>query len=119
MTEISRDMNTSSEMITGPDLFQYYIRGVSELLSGDSFLPSSLKNTRLVGVGNGSFKDKDVAKEENRSVVGFDSLFFNAIGDGLSDHEKTRLRTMLNQSVIALNREVDEVYANTLRVSLS
>lgn len=109
MSEISRDVNASSMMNVGPDMFQYYISSLSELLYRDDFAPT-VGTSRLVGAGSGSFKDKDVAKDgdKNRSV-GFDSLFCDALGDGLSDHRKERLIRMLRQSVVALNKEVDEM----------
>nr|XP_043607371.1 uncharacterized protein LOC122579293 isoform X2 [Erigeron canadensis] len=91
-------------MSSGPDLFQYYIRGVCELLSPvDNFSPSS----RLVGAGSGSFRDRD-GNEKNRPA-GFDGLFCNAVGNELQGHVKTRLMAMLHQCVVSLNREVDEV----------
>lgn len=101
MSEISRDMNTSDDSNIGPDLFQYYIRGVSELLSGDDFSPSS----RLVGTE----ANKSIASNEKTSPAGLGSLFSNAVGDGLSGVEKARLMSMLRQSVVTLTKEVDEV----------
>ncbi|GJT24821.1 GATA transcription factor 7 [Tanacetum coccineum] len=94
MSEISRDVNASSMMNMGPDMFQYYISGLSELLYRDDFAPS-VGTSRLVGSGSGS--------------VGFGSLFSDAIGDGLPAHRKERLIIMLRQSVLALNKEVDEM----------
>ncbi|KAI3713253.1 hypothetical protein L1987_71827 [Smallanthus sonchifolius] len=96
------------------DLFQYYIRGIGGLISVDDFSPSSLTNSRLIEVGNGSFKNNELAKEETRCnernrPAGFSSLFCNAAGDGLSGLRKERLMAMLRQSVVALNGEVDEI----------
>ncbi|XP_023756239.1 uncharacterized protein LOC111904744 isoform X1 [Lactuca sativa] len=102
MSEISRDMNTSDDSNIGPDLFQYYIRGVSELLSGDDFSPSS---SRLVGTE----ANKSIASNEKTSPAGLGSLFSNAVGDGLSGVEKARLMSMLRQSVVTLTKEVDEM----------
>lgn len=98
----------------GMDLFQYYIDGVRELLSKNDSSPSPVTTSRLAGVGNGSFRMKEVGKEgngynEKRRPGGFDTLFCNAVGDGLSVHEKERLTAMLRRSVIALNQEVDEM----------
>ncbi|KAL8200767.1 hypothetical protein R6Q57_012106 [Mikania cordata] len=114
MSEISRDMNTSSEMDTRIDLFQYYIRGVGALISGDDFSPSSLMNSRIVEVENGNFKRNELAKQdtgcnEKRRPVASGSLFSNAAGNGLSGYTKERLVVMLCQSVVALNGEVDEM----------
>lgn len=111
-SEISRDMNSSADMNVGPDLFQFYIRGVAELLSGDDFWPSS---SPLVGATNGSFRDKEAPKEEegvcdeHTITAGFGSLFCNAAGDGLSGFKKAKLLAMLRESVVALTREVDEM----------
>ncbi|XP_071703254.1 uncharacterized protein [Rutidosis leptorrhynchoides] len=85
----------------GPDLFQFYIRSISDLLAGDDFVPASVDNSRLVGAGNGSFKDKDRASSS--------SLFSNAIGNKLSSHEKALLTSKLRQCVIALSQEADEM----------
>lgn len=115
MSEISRDMNASTEMDIGMDLFQYYIKGIDELMSNDDFTPSTLKNSRLLKVGSGSYKNREMEKEDNggnekNRLVGFSSLFCNAVGKGLSDHGKDRLLTKLCRCVVALNEEVDEVY---------
>ncbi|XP_076885119.1 uncharacterized protein LOC143534542 [Bidens hawaiensis] len=114
MSEISRDMNTSTEMDIGMDLFQYYIKGIDELMSNDDFTPSTLKNSRLLKVGSGSYKNREMEKEDNGSneknrPVGFSSLFCNAVGNGLLDHRKDRLLTKLCKCVVALNGEVDEM----------
>ncbi|KAI3503505.1 hypothetical protein L1887_31948 [Cichorium endivia] len=90
MSEISRDMNTADSCI-GPDLFQFYIRGLSDILSGDDLSPSSSRGASA------------------NTPAGSVSLFSNAVGDGLSDVQKARLKTMLRQSVIALTQEVDEM----------
>ncbi|XP_024975871.1 uncharacterized protein LOC112513749 isoform X2 [Cynara cardunculus var. scolymus] len=111
---ISRDMNVSADYVR-PDLFQFYIQGVAELLSGDDFSPFSC---RVVGTTNGSFRDKELLPkkeeeeggcDEKTDFVGFGSLFRNAAGDGLSGFKKAKLLAMLRQSVVALTREVDEM----------
>ncbi|KAK9052376.1 hypothetical protein SSX86_029005 [Deinandra increscens subsp. villosa] len=110
MSEISKDANTSTEMDTGMDLFRYYIHGIRALISFDDFSPSSVTNSRLVDVENGSFRNNELAKEgsggneKNRPV-----LFSNAAGNGLSGHRKERLVAMLRQSVVALSGEVDQM----------
>ncbi|KAI3813118.1 hypothetical protein L1987_17834 [Smallanthus sonchifolius] len=114
MSEISRDMNTSADMSMRMDLFQYYIRGIGGLISVDDFSPSPMTNSRLVEVGNGSFRNNELAKEETRCnernrPAGFSTLFCNAARDGLSGLRKERLMAMLRQSVFALNGEVDEI----------
>ncbi|KAI3665996.1 hypothetical protein L6452_44634 [Arctium lappa] len=112
-SEISRDMNASVNMNVGPDLFQFYIQGVAELLSGDDFSPFSC---RVGGATNGGFRDKELPKKEEEGgcdekpdSVGFGSLFCNPAGDGLSGFKKAKLLAMLRQSVVALTREVDEM----------
>ncbi|XP_076896544.1 uncharacterized protein LOC143549539 [Bidens hawaiensis] len=111
MSEISRDMNTSTEMDIGMDLFQYYMKAIDELMSNDDLTPSSLANSRLLKVGSGSYKNREMEKEDNGSneknrPVGFSSLFCNAVGNGLSDHGKDRLLTKLCKCVVALDSEV-------------
>lgn len=113
-SEISRDMNASVHMNVGPDLFQFYIQGVAELLSDDDFSPFSC---RVVGATIGGLRDKKFPKkeevdggcDEKPDSIGFGSLFCNAAGDRLSGFKKAKLLAMLRQSVVALTREVDEM----------
>ncbi|MFS8032200.1 putative NET domain-containing protein [Helianthus anomalus] len=114
MSEISRDTDILSEMDMKIDFFQYYIHGIRELLSRDDLSPSSLTDSRLVKLGSGKFRNSEVEKEdtgcnERNRPVGFSPLFCNAVGNGVSGYRKDRLVTLLRQSVVALNGEVDEV----------
>ncbi|XP_058760529.1 uncharacterized protein LOC131633868 isoform X2 [Vicia villosa] len=90
----------------GPDFFGYYSSEVVNLLSRDeNVLPvttqlSELPQNKCGGGG------KNLV---NRSYTLSGPLYNNGVGDGLSDFEKDRLKSLLRQSAFTLSSEVDEV----------
>lgn len=117
MSEASKgDLDTlTEENKVIPDYFGYYTREVADLfLQDDDFVSYSSKNFELAGRTYEAVGEKDRTKQnysskDVNSFTGSDSLFNDAVGAGLSDIRKERLKAFLRQSVVSLAGEVDEV----------
>ncbi|KAM7509205.1 hypothetical protein LguiA_019658 [Lonicera macranthoides] len=117
MSEASKgDLDTlTEENKVIPDYFGYYTREVADLfLQDDDFVSYSSKNFELAGRTYEAVGEKDRTKQnysskDVNSFTGSDSLFNDAVGAGLSDIRKERLKAFLRQSVVSLTGEVDEM----------
>lgn len=126
MSEASKgDLDTlTEENKVIPDYFGYYTREVADLFSqDDDFVPYSSKTFELAGRTHETVGQKDRTKQKYsgkdvNSFIGSGSLFSDAVGAGLSDIRKERLKAFLRQSVVSLTGEVDEVLFDLFPISL-
>lgn len=96
----------------GPDYFGYYTSAISELLLQDG---NSLPSSRTIGCSKGKSVEVREKKADDYCYSG-DGSFCNAIGAGLSDVTRDRLKTLLQQSVNDLTPEVDEMLDPVLSI---
>lgn len=99
----------------GPDLFGFYVREATELLSHDEgLLPFPHQISHLAGNIHDLVKEKCQTKnscrrKENNGITDAGSLFSDGLGAQLSGFNRESLKTLLRQSVFSLTQEVDEV----------
>eukprot|EP00262_Sarcandra_glabra_P007443 TRINITY_DN20264_c0_g1_i1.p1 TRINITY_DN20264_c0_g1~~TRINITY_DN20264_c0_g1_i1.p1 ORF type:complete len:303 (+),score=58.06 TRINITY_DN20264_c0_g1_i1:176-1084(+) len=123
MSEVSRRAVTDAKNALGPNYFGFYKHKIVDLLSPkEDFLSPfsgqdsdssarSCSRAKVEDIGNHCFSGN-----EADSCSGSGSLFGDAIGGGLSEFKRERVKAHLKQSVIVLNHEVDEILDQVLEI---